>query len=142
MSLGSALTVLLAVVVVTLLVGVVLRSRTGRALAASGDAAALAPASAFGERATLVQFSTPTCGRCSATARQLDRLAQAHAGVARLEIDLTERPELAARFDVAQTPTVLVVDSALAVRTRFGGPPRAADVSTSLTAVLEETARA
>lgn len=133
---------LLAVVVVTLLLGSVLRSRSGRARSGAGDADGLAPAAAFGARATLVQFSTPTCARCPATARQLDRIAEQHPGVAHLEIDLTERPELASRFDVTQTPTVLVVDADRAVRTRFGGPPRPADVSTSLTAVLEEVARA
>lgn len=139
---GTAVIALLVVVVVTLLLGAVLRSRTGRARTATGDAHDLAPAADYGDRATLVLFSTPTCARCPATARQLDRLAQAHPGVARLDVDLTRRPELASRFSVAQTPTVLVVDASRTVRTRFGGPPRPADVSASLIAVLEETARA
>ncbi|PWJ48315.1 Thioredoxin [Quadrisphaera granulorum] len=130
--------VLLAVVVVTVVMGLVMRSRAGRARPAAGDVVGVAPASHFGEKATLVQFSTPTCARCPATARQLDALAARHPGVARLEIDLTERPELAARFDVMQTPTVLVVDSALAVRSRFGGQPRPAEVTSSLTAVLDQ----
>ncbi len=33
-----------------------------------------------------------------------------HIGVTRLEIDLAEQPELASRFNVRQTPMVLLVD--------------------------------
>ncbi|WP_258369083.1 thioredoxin family protein [Curtobacterium sp. MCPF17_046] len=104
----------------------------------------LASREAFGTAATLLQFSTPTCARCPATARQLDAVAASRSTapgpdrVRRLEIDLAERPDLARRFDVMQTPTVLLVDGTHTVRARFGGPPRQPELVAALDAVLTE----
>jgi thiol-disulfide isomerase/thioredoxin len=136
-----AVAVLVGVLALATLLGLLLRAKTGRArtTTAPGDAstvADLAPPTAFGTRATLVQFSTPTCARCPATARHLDSVAARHDGVTRLEIDLAERPGLASRFNVLQTPTVLLVDGSGTVRTRFGGPPRPPELAAALDAVL------
>lgn len=144
MTVIAAVAVLVGVLALATVLGVVLRARTGRARPTSGRAgtaqphptADLAPADAFGTAATLVQFSTPTCARCPATRRQLDAVADTTPGVTRIEIDLAERPELARRFDVMQTPTVLLLDGDRAVRTRFGGPPRPAELSAALDTVL------
>ncbi|WJX99855.1 thioredoxin family protein [Curtobacterium sp. 458] len=151
MTVVTAVAVLVGVLAVATVLGLVLRSRTGRAWSVRGTGAdttnsssssntahGIAPAEAFGTRATLVQFSTPTCARCPGTRRQLDALAGQHDGVARLEIDVAERTEVASRYNVLQTPTVLLVDADRAVRTRFGGPPRPAELSAALTAVLQE----
>lgn len=142
MTVVTAVAVLLGVLAVATVLGLVLRSRTGSARTVRGvgstTARGIAPAEAFGARATLVQFSTPTCARCPGTRRQLDALAAQHPGVARLEIDVADRTEVAARYNVMQTPTVLLVDADHAVRTRFGGPPRPAELSAALTAVLQE----
>lgn len=138
-----AVAVLAGVLALATVLGLLLRSRTGRAkpstTSADGTAstvADLAPPTAFGTRATLVQFSTPTCARCPATARHLDSVAARHDGVTRLEIDLAEHPGLASRFNVLQTPTVLLVDGSRNVRTRFGGPPRPPELAAALTTVL------
>lgn len=142
-----AVAVLVGVLALATVLGVLLRSRTGCAKvvsagevvhegAADAQTSALAPADSFGTRATLVQFSTPTCARCPATRRQLDAVAAAHDGVTRLEVDLAERPELASRFAVMQTPTVLLLDHQRTVRTRFGGPPRPPELAAALNAVL------
>jgi len=144
MTVIAAVAVLVGVLALATVLGVVLRARTGRARPTSGRAGTaqthpttdLAPADAFGTAATLVQFSTPTCARCPATRRQLDAVADTTPGVTRIEIDLAERPELARRFDVMQTPTVLLLDGDRAVRTRFGGPPRPAELSAALDTVL------
>ena len=152
----TAVAVLVGVLAVATVLGLVLRNHTGRArtvVSAAAPTAArsepnaaspsttsdgIAPAEAFGTRATLVQFSTPTCARCPGTRRQLDALAAQHDGVARLEIDVAERTEIATRYNVLQTPTVLLVDADHTVRTRFGCPPRPAELSAALTAVLQE----
>ncbi|MBF4605364.1 TlpA family protein disulfide reductase [Curtobacterium sp. VKM Ac-2884] len=142
-----AVAVLAGVLALATVIGLLLRTRTGRAVPQTGRARNtpanpnssvddIAPPTAFGTRATLVQFSTPTCARCPATARQLDSLAAQHAGVERLEIDLAEYPHLATRFNVLQTPTVLLVDGSHAVRTRFGGPPRPPELAAALNTVL------
>ena len=82
-----AVAVLAGVLALATVLGLLLRSRTGRAkpstTSADGTAstvADLAPPTAFGTRATLVQFSTPTCARCPATRRQLDAVTAAHPG--------------------------------------------------------------
>lgn len=147
MTVAAAVAVLVGVLALATALGLLLRARTGRArptrtndtrtsTTADPTTADLAPAEAFGTEATLVQFSTPTCARCPATRRQLDALAAEHPGVTRLEIDLAERPELARRFAVMQTPTVLLLDRGRAVHTRFGGPPRPAELTEALDAVL------
>jgi len=153
MTVTAAVAVLVGVLALATVLGLLLRARTGRAQpvprstqgadsaadetpATSTDTADLAPAEAFGTAATLVQFSTPTCARCPATRRHLDAVASANPGVTRLEIDLADRPELARRFAVMQTPTVLLLDRDRTVRTRFGGPPRPADLTAALDTVL------
>lgn len=162
MTVFSAVAVLVGVLALATVLGLVLRSRTGRAQYTTAPAApngshtpddagstsvgttdrssstahGLAPDEAFGHRATLVQFSTPTCARCPGTRRQLDAVAAEHDGVVRLEIDVADRPEVAARYNVLQTPTVLLVDGDGTVRTRFGGPPRRDELARALDAVL------
>ncbi|WP_416394468.1 MULTISPECIES: TlpA family protein disulfide reductase [unclassified Curtobacterium] len=150
MTVASAVAVLVGVLALATVLGLLLRSRTGRArrtqprdphtTATDPATADLAPSEAFGTDATLVQFSTPTCARCPATRRQLDAVAAANPGVTRLEIDLAERPELARRFAVMQTPTVLLLDRSHAVHTRFGGPPRPAELTAALDTVLTAAA--
>jgi len=152
MTVALSLAIVAGILAVPTVLGLLLRSRTGRARVVTSkvrDAttvADLADREAFGTAATLLQFSTPTCARCPATARQLDAVAASKstttthgpARVRRLEIDLAERPELARRFDVMQTPTVLLVDGTQTVRARFGGPPRQPELIAALDAVLTE----
>jgi thioredoxin-like negative regulator of GroEL len=150
MTVPGSLAIVAGVLAIATVLGLLLRSRTGRARVVTSRAsdattvADLASREAFGTAATLLQFSTPTCARCPATARQLDAvaasrsMAQGPDRVRRIEIDLAERPELARRFDVMQTPTVLLVDGTHTVRARFGGPPRQPELVAALDAVLTE----
>ena len=156
MTVALSLAIVAGLLALATALGLLLRSRTGRARVVTSQrsdattVADLADREAFGTAATLLQFSTPTCARCPATARQLDAVAASKstttttttthgpARVRRLEIDLSERPELARRFDVMQTPTVLLVDGTQTVRARFGGPPRQPELIAALDAVLTE----
>ena len=112
-------------------IGLAWRSRTGRVRTTGGDAATndlgLA-ADSLGSSATLVQFSTAYCSRCPSTARQLAAIADDYDGVRHVEIDLADRPDLADRFHVLQTPTPLSLDGGGAAPARIGGGPRADDV--------------
>ncbi|QKS13992.1 thioredoxin family protein [Curtobacterium sp. Csp1] len=146
MTVGTAIAVLVGVLALATVIGLVLRQRTGRARTAATTTGTprtddLAAVEDYGYAATLVQFSTPTCARCPATRRQLDAVADRHEGVRRIEVDLAERPELARRFDVMQTPTVLLLDADRTVRTRFGGPPRPAELAAALDTVLTTGSR-
>jgi thiol-disulfide isomerase/thioredoxin len=76
-----------------------------------------------GYRATLVQFSTPMCAKCPGTARLLAQVASEHTHVVHVEVDASERLDLARRFDIMRTPTVLVLDTDGRVVARMNGAP-------------------
>lgn len=126
MSPALALGVAAALLALATIIGVVLRRRDGRRRA--GGALRFDPTDAgateLGSRATLVQFSTETCARCPQVRRMLGAYASDHEGLRLLEIDLTHRPDLSARYRVLQTPTTFVVDDSGAVRARFHGVPQ------------------
>lgn len=130
---------LAALVVLATAVGLLQRSRAGRLKAGSGETIAPSDVGAdapFGARATLVQFSTPTCAQCPGTARLLRSIAEEHDGVVHLEVDLTRHPAVADRFGVLQTPTTLLVDGGHRVRARIGGAPRVDALDRELQTVL------
>lgn len=137
MSPAFALGVVAALLVLAVIAGAVLRRREGLRRAAGG--VDLRPADAgldaFGARATLVQFSTETCARCPQVRRMLSAYARQHADVVHGEIDLTGRPDLAARYRVLQTPTTFLVDGSGAVRARFHGVPQRQALSEALAAL-------
>ena|ERR1700712_2088849 len=78
----------------------------------------------LGERATLLQFSTEVCAPCRSTAKVLGELADRADDVTHVELDVTHRADLAARYHVMQTPTTLILDRDGAVRARIGGAVR------------------
>lgn len=136
---SSALLTLAALVLLAVAVGVAQRVFTGRLRRAAGEplhAADLGTTAAFGSRATLVQFSTPTCAICPSTGRLLRGIADDHPGVVHLEVDLAQHPAVADRFRVLQTPTTLVVDAQHRVRVRIGGAPRPEALKQELITVL------
>jgi thiol-disulfide isomerase/thioredoxin len=128
---------MVGVVVVTTALGGLWRARNGRVRRAEGARIALSDlghGGPLGSRATLVQFSTEYCAPCIATHRLLSGIAERNDGIRHLEVDLTGQRHLAARFNVTQTPTTLVLDSRGVQRARVGGAPRAAE----LVAVVNE----
>lgn len=126
-------------VALVLVVALVLSRRRTRARTAGdgeGITERIAPgdldADAWGTRATLVQFSTEVCSRCPGTRRLLHRVADTRDGVTVLDVDVTHRPDLARRFTLRASPTVLVLDADGTPRSRFDGPPQPADVEREL----------
>src|SRR4051812_20053814 len=115
---------LLGLVAAATVLGLVWRGTTGRARhVRTGEAVAIEGVE-LGSSATLLQFSSSVCAPCAATARVLHRVADPAAGIRHVELDVAERPELAARFSVLQTPTTLILDAAGVVRARIGGAAR------------------
>lgn len=137
-----ALTALVVLVAVATAIGLVLRSRDGRARRAAGSAV-VSPESlgadphSFGTAATFVQFSTELCSRCPAARRLLRTVAGERDGIAHVEVDVTHRPEIARRFGVLQTPTILLVDPDGSLRARFGGVPSRLELDTELDRLVE-----
>ncbi|WP_382305886.1 TlpA family protein disulfide reductase [Herbiconiux sp. UC225_62] len=130
---------LLGLVALSTLVGFGWKSRQGAARAVAAQPAVApglldapdAPVR-FGERATLVQFSTEFCSSCPATRRVLSDISTRTSGVSYLDVDVTHRPDLVREFTILQTPTTLILDRDGVVRTRIGGAVRRAVVETRL----------
>ena len=110
------------------------KARTGRAkLVRSGELVDLfklkaikggKPVQSFGAVATLLQFSTEVCSICVATARLFRDLEKQTPGLKHIEVDITDRMDLAAHFGIMQTPTTLILDKSGMVKARIGGAPR------------------
>ena len=155
MGMTDGLIALAAALAVATLVGVALRRRAGRFRAGPGQAGARRAASAaaetgglteadlggkLGERATLVQFSTPFCAPCRPTRQLLTQVAGTVDGVRHIEIDAASRMDLARRLRISSTPTVLVLGPDGGIVSRAVGVPRKADVIAALGSVIDPAA--
>lgn len=122
---GTALLLVGALVVLGGVLGIALRARGARVRTLAPETQPVRPAdfglTAFGERGTVVQFSTAHCTRCPGTKRLITGLLADRPGVGFVDVDLTEDGALASKFKVLQTPTVLLIDRAGTPRTRLGG---------------------
>jgi thiol-disulfide isomerase/thioredoxin len=99
----------------------------------SGDRLTAAEINApLGAQATIVAFSTAFCAPCRVTRRIAEEVASMIPGVAHVEVDAEANLDLVRRLDVRRTPTVLILDSAGAVRQRAVGAPRKADLIAAL----------
>ncbi len=78
----------------------------------------------FGKKATLLQFSTEYCGQCPGVRRQLVEFEEKTPGLLYLDIDITDRLNLAAHFSVSQTPTVFILDPKGEIKFRISGIPK------------------
>jgi thiol-disulfide isomerase/thioredoxin len=132
------------VVVASILVGLVAlatglglawRATTGRVARGNHQVVSLKDVPVRG-RATLLQFSTDVCAPCVPTRSLLRSLADEHDGVAHVDVNLTQRPDLATQFNIMQTPTTLILDSMGIIRARIGGAPRRDDVRAELSRIL------
>ncbi|MFC6357268.1 thioredoxin family protein [Luethyella okanaganae] len=137
----------LGLVAVATALGLFWRSRDGRARTVADALAVVRPADvasvvSFGEFATLLQFSTELCARCPQTHTLLSSLARHNPGVVHVDVDLTHRADIAKRFNVLQTPTILVLDDAGVVRTRIGGAPHRHTVQHHLDLIARSDHRA
>jgi thiol-disulfide isomerase/thioredoxin len=130
--------ILLGLVALATVLGLVWKARTGRVRRSRdgrSDAVDL-PGLERGSRATLLQFSTEVCAPCVPTRRVLGQIAETTEGVNHVDFDLTHRPDIAAQFNVLQTPTTLILDRTGVIRARIGGAPRPADVRAALESIL------
>ena len=87
---------------------------------------------AFGERATLLQFSSAFCAPCRATRRVLSDVAGIVPGVSHVEVDAEQHLEAVRRLDVHRTPTTLVLDAQGREVSRAVGAPRKEQVLSAL----------
>jgi thiol-disulfide isomerase/thioredoxin len=118
------LTALVAVLLLAGAIGLVLRRQAGRAREVTdGERLDVADLAApLGQRATFVQFSSPACSPCRSVHRVLTDVVATDPELAHVEIDATERLDLARRLGILRTPTVLLLDPDGLVVRRISGP--------------------
>ena len=136
MDLSLILLLLGALIVVSTALGFIIKAAEGRVKKQDGltriDPAILGEGIEFGKIGTLLQFSTEFCTKCPGTRNYLERVATEHPGVNHVEVDLTNRQDLAQQFNILQTPTTFILDDSGAVAARIGGTPRPEAVTTGL----------
>jgi len=134
----AALAVLAALVALATAGGLVWRARWGRVRRSDGTTR-ITPgdvdAEAFGSAVTLLQFSTEFCAPCRTTARILGELAATTDGAVHVDVDLTDKPELARRYGILQTPTTFILDRSGAVRARVAGAARPDQLRSAVAAI-------
>jgi thiol-disulfide isomerase/thioredoxin len=133
--LETRIALVVAVILAVLAIGLFWKLRTGRSkrvtngqqidLAKLGAVKNGKPVLAFGERMTFLQFSTEFCSQCVQTARVYKELEQHSDGILHIEVDITNRLDVAKEFNILQTPTTLVLDAAGRVTSRIGGATKA-----------------
>ena len=135
MPIETRVALVVAVILAVLALGLFWKLRTGRSkrvtngqqidLAKLGAVKNGKPVLAFGERMTFLQFSTEFCSQCVQTARVYKDLEQHSDGILHIEVDITNRLDVAKEFNILQTPTTLVLDAAGRVTSRIGGATKA-----------------
>lgn len=120
-----ALAVVAGLLVVTVVVGLLLRRRSGRVSEVFVEEPA-DPADfglpRFGSAGSIVQFSTEYCARCPGVRRQIAELLRDQGALDFVHVDVTNTPEISKKYRLLQTPTVLFIDSEGRPRTRLSGP--------------------
>lgn len=89
----------------------------------------------LGREVTFLQFSSGFCAPCRATRRVLERVVATADGVAHVEVDVADRADLATRFAVDRTPTVVLLDSTGEPVARVTGVPTLAGARAAAEAV-------
>lgn len=78
------------------------------------------------DRPTLVDFHAVWCAPCRVITPHLEAVARSHAGALDVvKVDVDGNPELAARYDVRNLPTMLLFKGGQVVGQLVGAVPRA-----------------
>lgn len=82
------------------------------------------PVKSFGKNATLLQFSAQYCAICPGVSKALGKLEYRHGNLKHIEVDITDRLELASHFNINQTPTTFVLNGKGEIVYRVSGAPK------------------
>lgn len=134
MSIELRLALIGALIVVGLAAGLYYRFSNGKAKRVAGgeqvDLKLLAatkagqPVTRFGKKVTFLQFSSEFCSQCVTTARTFRELEEQSDDILHIEVDVTNRLDLAKKFSILQTPTTLVLDAQGRITSRISGAAR------------------
>jgi len=142
MNLSSQLIAVLGLLALATIAGLIWKAKTGTAKRVpNGEVIDLKeigaikdgkPVTSFGERVTFLQFSSEVCSQCAQTARLFHELEAQHDDVLHIEVDITNRLDLANKFNILQTPTTLVLDKNGVVTSRIGGAAKSQTIQDQL----------
>lgn len=139
----TALGVVAALLIVATLTGVLLGRRTGR-LRGVKPTQRIDPADfgtrEFGGGGTIIQFSTEYCTRCPSVRRVISQVVENRPGLDFIHVDVTHRPELASRYRLTQSPTVLILDGSGTARSRLAGAFSRATLSDGIESTIGRAA--
>ncbi len=131
MPIESRLAIVLGLLALGVAAGLIWQARRGQARKVTGgeqinlsEIGAIKngqPVTKFGPKVTFLQFSSEFCSACRQTAKLYSELEQVHPEILHIEVDITNRIDLANKFNILQTPTTLVLDSRGRVTSRIGG---------------------
>ena len=80
--------------------------------------------SSYGDRATIVQFSTTFCSSCRAAKALIKDVVKDQSDITYLEIDAESNLDLVRKVDIKSTPTTLFLDKAGFEIARATGAPK------------------
>ena len=142
MNLSIQFIVVLGLLALATIAGLIWKAKTGTAKrVANGEVIDLKeigaikdgqPVTSFGERVTFLQFSSEVCSQCAQTARLFHELEAQHDDILHIEVDITNRLDLANKFNILQTPTTLVLDKNGVVTSRIGGAAKSQTIQDQL----------
>lgn len=82
------------------------------------------PVRSFGKKATLLQFSAEYCSICPGVSRAYGKLEYRFGNLKHIEVDITNRLDLAAHFNINQTPTTFLLNEKGEIVFRVSGAPK------------------
>ena len=92
----------------------------------------------MGSAATFIQFSSPYCQPCKATARIIEELTAGKPEVAHVDLQVADHLDLVNQFKVLRTPTTVIVDSRGHVEYRAEGRPSREVLESALSNILNK----
>ena len=142
MPIDQRLLVLAGLVLLASLFGLVLSSKSGQARKIkNGEQVDLSEIKAIkngksvtklGKDITLLQFSSDFCSSCKQTSVLLESIEKSREGLLHIDLDISNRLELAKTYSILQTPTILVLNSKGVVISRIVGAPKLATIETEI----------
>ena len=91
--------------------------------------------SSYGDRVTLVQFSSAFCTPCRATKMILSQIASEQPDISYVEIDAESHLDLVRKIHIHSTPTTLILDCDGVEIARAVGAPKRSEVLASLSQI-------
>jgi thiol-disulfide isomerase/thioredoxin len=95
------------------------------------------PVTKLGEKVTLLQFSSDFCSSCKQTSVLLENIEKVQKGLLHIDLDITDRLDLARTFGILQTPTILILNSRGVVVSRIVGAPKQATIESEIAKIGE-----